>query len=91
MTIKANQPRLLAAAQQALSGPAADFVEHTEDDRGHGRTEERILRTTPALRRLVTVGRPEPTEHGEVANVRRDQLGLQCGCRSGQCLLCGGQ
>lgn len=47
MTIKANQPRLLAAAQQALSGPAADFVEHTEDDRGHGRTEERILRTTP--------------------------------------------
>jgi hypothetical protein len=45
MTIKANQPRLLAAAQQALSGPAADFVEHAEDDRGHGRTEERILRT----------------------------------------------
>ena len=47
MTIKANQPRLLAAAQQALSGPGTDFVEHTEDDRGHGRTEERILRTTP--------------------------------------------
>ena len=38
-------PRLLAAAQQALSGPATDFVEHTEDDRGHGRTEERILLT----------------------------------------------
>ena len=45
MTIKANQPRLLAAAQQALSGPGTDFVEHTEDDRGHGRTEERIQRT----------------------------------------------
>ena len=45
MTIKANQPRLLAAAQQALSGPATDFAEHTEDERGHGRTEERILRT----------------------------------------------
>ena len=45
MTIKANQPRLLAAAQQALSGPATDFVEHTENDRGHGRTEERIQRT----------------------------------------------
>ncbi len=45
MTIKANQPRLLAAAQQALSGPGTDFVEHTAHDRGHGRTEERILRT----------------------------------------------
>ena len=47
MTIKANQPRLLAAAQQALSGPAAEFAEYTEHDRGHGRTEERILRTAP--------------------------------------------
>ncbi|MGH3922974.1 MAG: ISAs1 family transposase [Pseudonocardiaceae bacterium] len=45
MTIKANQPRLLAAAQQATSGPATDFLEHTEHDRGHGRTEQRILRT----------------------------------------------
>jgi predicted transposase YbfD/YdcC len=45
MTIKANQPTLLAAAQQALSGPAAEFTEYTEHDRGHGRTEERILRT----------------------------------------------
>ncbi|MGH3975785.1 MAG: ISAs1 family transposase [Pseudonocardiaceae bacterium] len=45
MTIKANQPRLLAAAQQATSGPATDFLEHTEHDRGHGRTEHRILRT----------------------------------------------
>lgn len=47
MTIKANQPGLLTAAQQALSGPAADFTEYTEHARGHGRTEERILRTTP--------------------------------------------
>jgi len=45
MTIKANQPRLLAAAQQALSGPTTDFVEHTAHDRGHSRTEQRILRT----------------------------------------------
>lgn len=45
MTIKANQPRLLTAAQQATSGPATEYVEHTEHDRGHGRTEERILRT----------------------------------------------
>jgi hypothetical protein len=43
--VKANQPRLLTAAQQATSGPAAEFVEHTEHTRGHGRTEERILRT----------------------------------------------
>ena len=47
MTIKGNQPTLLAAAQQALSGPAAEFAEYTEHDRGHGRTEERILRTAP--------------------------------------------
>jgi predicted transposase YbfD/YdcC len=47
MTIKANQPSLLTAAQHALAGPAANFVEYTEQDRGHGRTEERILRTTP--------------------------------------------
>ncbi len=47
MTIKANQPTLLAAAQHALSGPGADFTEHTDHARGHGRTEERILRTTP--------------------------------------------
>jgi predicted transposase YbfD/YdcC len=46
MTIKANQPTLLAAAQEALSGPAAAFDEYTEPSRGHGRTEERILRAT---------------------------------------------
>ena len=34
-------------ADKTLSGPATDFVEHTEPSRGHGRTEERILRTTP--------------------------------------------
>ena len=46
MTIKANQPSLLAAAQHALSGPGTDFAEYTEHSRGHGRTEERILRAT---------------------------------------------
>jgi hypothetical protein len=41
MTIKANHPRLLAAAVTMLTGPAADFAaEHTEHTRGHGRTEE---------------------------------------------------
>jgi predicted transposase YbfD/YdcC len=48
MTIKANQPTLLAAAARILSGPAADVAgEHTERSRGHGRTEQRILRTMP--------------------------------------------
>ncbi len=40
-------PNLLAAAQHALSSPAAEFAEYTEHARGHGRTEERILRTAP--------------------------------------------
>jgi hypothetical protein len=41
MTIKANHPRLLAAAATMLTGPAADFAaEHTEHTRGYGRTEE---------------------------------------------------
>lgn len=47
MTIKANQPKLLAAAQRALTGPATEFAEYTEHDRGHGRTEQRTVRTAP--------------------------------------------
>jgi hypothetical protein len=47
MTIKAKAPGLLTAAQHALSGPAADFADYIEQSRGHGRTEERIVRTTP--------------------------------------------
>lgn len=39
VTIKANQPRLLAAAERALSGPADRFDDHTTHDRGHGCTE----------------------------------------------------
>jgi hypothetical protein len=53
MTIKANQPSLLAATQHALSGPAAEFTEYTEHSRGHGRTEERILRTTPVTTQML--------------------------------------
>jgi predicted transposase YbfD/YdcC len=45
MTIKANQPTLLAAAQRRLSGPSTGFAEYTEHDRGHGRTEQRTVRT----------------------------------------------
>jgi predicted transposase YbfD/YdcC len=48
MTIKANQPGLLAAAARMLSGPATGFAdEHTEQSRGHGRTEQRIVRAAP--------------------------------------------
>ncbi len=53
MTIKANQPKLLTAAGHALSGPGAEFDEYTEDSRGHGRTEERILRTTPVTAEMA--------------------------------------
>jgi predicted transposase YbfD/YdcC len=45
MTIKENQPTLLAAAQRMLSGPGTEFDQYTETGRGHGRTEERVLRT----------------------------------------------
>lgn len=48
MTVKSNQPSLLAAAAKMLSGPAADFApEHIDHDRGHGRTEQRIVRAAP--------------------------------------------
>jgi hypothetical protein len=49
MTIKVNQPSLLAAAQHALSGPGTAFTEYTEYTEyslWHGHTEERILRAT---------------------------------------------
>jgi predicted transposase YbfD/YdcC len=49
MTVKANQPQLLAAVSQTLTGPTAAFPgEHTAHHRGHGRTETRILRAAPA-------------------------------------------
>jgi len=44
LTVKGNQPTLLAACQQVLSGPAGDFApEYVAFDRGHGRTEQRSL------------------------------------------------
>lgn len=48
LTVKGNQPRLLAACQKLLSGPAGDFApEHITFDRGHGRTEQRTTRVAP--------------------------------------------
>ena len=46
MTVKANQPRLRAAVITTLD--AAAGASHRSADRGHGRTEERYLRATPA-------------------------------------------
>jgi len=49
LTVKGNQPRLLAACQKMMSGPAGDFApEHVTFDRGHGRTEQRTTRVAPA-------------------------------------------
>lgn len=47
MTVKGNQPRLRTAAIAALDTTAG--TSHRSTDRGHGRTEERYLRATPAV------------------------------------------
>jgi predicted transposase YbfD/YdcC len=84
MTIKANQPGLLAAAHHALSGPAAHFAEHTEQARGHGRTEERIVRTAP-----VTAAAPIEFPHAtQVFRVIRYVGGLDGQRRSKEVAYC---
>ncbi|MEV4241850.1 ISAs1 family transposase [Streptosporangium canum] len=47
---KGNQPLARAAAHALLSGPDADWTDTTatDDDRGHGRSERRTIRTTAA-------------------------------------------
>jgi predicted transposase YbfD/YdcC len=48
LTVKGNQPNLLAACQKMMSGPACDFApEHVTFDRGHGRTAQRTTRVAP--------------------------------------------
>ena len=46
LILKGNQPLALQAAQALLSGTDTEFADstHVTDDRGHGRTEHRILR-----------------------------------------------
>lgn len=84
MTIKANQPSLLATTQHALSGPATDFAEDTEHSRGHGRTEERILRTTP-----VTAHMPLDFPHAaQIFRVTRYVGGLDGQRRSNEVAHC---
>jgi predicted transposase YbfD/YdcC len=50
LILKGNQPLARAAAQALLAGPDADWVQTTDidEDRGHGRTEHRTIRTAPA-------------------------------------------
>jgi predicted transposase YbfD/YdcC len=50
LILKGNQPLARAAAQQLLAGTDAEWAETTatEDDRGHGRTERRTIRTAKA-------------------------------------------
>jgi hypothetical protein len=67
LTLKGNQPNALTAAHAALSGTNADWVHGSavEDDRGHGRTERRSIRTTPADDTLFPGAR-------QVFRIRRD-------------------
>jgi predicted transposase YbfD/YdcC len=50
LVLKGNQPLARAAAQMLLAGKDAEWTETTarEDDRGHGRTERRTIRTAEA-------------------------------------------
>ncbi|WP_245878741.1 ISAs1 family transposase [Streptosporangium subroseum] len=50
LILKDNQPTLLAAAIEALTGTGQQFAtrSHTMTDRGHGRIEMRTIRTAPA-------------------------------------------
>lgn len=49
LILKGNQPLVRAAAQRLLTGPDADWTATSaiDDDRGHGRTERRSIRTSP--------------------------------------------
>lgn len=68
-----NQPTLLAACHNALSGPSSDFApEHVEYSRGHGCTEQRTTRT-----KTITPGDGIDFPHAaQVFRIRRDVGGL---------------
>ena len=67
MIVKANQPSLLDAIQQALAGPDSGFAASswTEEGTGHGRRERRSIRVAPA------VGIDWPGA-GQIMRIRRD-------------------
>ena len=71
LILKGNQPLARLAAQTLLTGPDVDWA-HTsavEDDRGHGRTERRAIRTAPTNHALFPGAR-------QVFRLRRDTGGL---------------
>jgi predicted transposase YbfD/YdcC len=67
LILKGNQPLARRAAQTLMAGPDAEWTQATaiEDDRGHGRTERRTIRTAEADDTLF------PGAH-QVFRLRRD-------------------
>lgn len=73
LTVKGNQPKLLAVCQRLLSGPAADFTpEHVTFERGHGRTEQRTTRVAPVTDKSAITF----PYAAQVFRIRRDVGGL---------------
>jgi predicted transposase YbfD/YdcC len=71
LIVKANQPNLLDAVATALTGTDDEFADRmdTVTDRGHGRTEARVIRTAPA----AGIDFPHAAQ---VFRLRRDRGGL---------------
>jgi predicted transposase YbfD/YdcC len=71
LILKGNQPLARAAAQALLAGPDTDWTgtSTSDDDRGHGRTERRTIRTAPAGDGLFPGAR-------QAFRLRRDTGGL---------------
>ncbi|MFG2638727.1 ISAs1 family transposase [Streptomyces sp. NPDC048362] len=71
LILKGNQPLARSAAQALLAGTDAEWTKTTavEDDRGHGRTERRTIRTAQADNALFPGAQ-------QVFRLRRDTGGL---------------
>lgn len=73
LTVRGNQPALLAACQRMQAGPVSDFApEHVAFGRGHGRTEQRTTRVAPVT---AESGITFPYA-AQVLRIRRDVGGL---------------
>ena len=66
LIVKGNQPTLHATIAGLLTGPDTDFPTDITDDRGHGRREQRTIRTATAT------GTNFPPA-GQVFRIRRDR------------------
>jgi predicted transposase YbfD/YdcC len=73
--VKANQPTLYEAVQQALSGPDTDFADRmsTQTNRGHGRIETRTIRTASVADLTIGIDFPHAAQ---IFRIRRDRAGL---------------